>query len=360
MSGNCTRRGFMQAVGAAAALGATGTRARTADPIPTGQAPGIVVIASGNGLRATALAAERIRQGASPADAVVAGVAINEADPDDDSVGYGGLPNEHGVVQLDASVMDGPTHRSGAVAGLERIMHPAQVALRVMRRTDHVMLVGAGALAFAKAHGFPEQNLLTDGAREKWLRWKENLSDRDDWLPPLDADDDPNAMPHHHGTINCLAVDVNGDLGGVTTTSGLPFKIAGRVGDSPIIGAGVYVDNEIGAAGSTGRGEAVIRECGAFATVEAMRGGAAPAEACLSVLRRMVKHVTEPRLKRPDGRPRFDVKMYALAKDGRFGAAAIWSGAKFAVFSDGGNRLEPAAYLFERPPDMLPKPTTPG
>jgi N4-(beta-N-acetylglucosaminyl)-L-asparaginase len=357
MSRNCTRRGFMQAVGAAAALGATPTHASNPEPAANDPPPAAVVIASGNGLRATAQAAEEIQRGVSPTDAVVHGVAINEADPKDNSVGYGGLPNEDGVVQRDASVMDGPTHRSGAVAGIERIMHPAQVALRVMRRTDHVLLVGAGALAFARAHGFPEQNLLTDAAREKWLRWKENLSDRDDWLAP-DAPDESSPPPH--GTINCLAVNAAGDLGGVTTTSGLAFKIPGRVGDSPIVGAGLYVDNEVGAAGSTGRGEAVVRECGAFATVEAMRAGMSPTEACLSVLRRMVKHVTQPRLKRDDGRPRFDVKMYALSRDGRFGAAAIWSGAKFAVHSDGRNRLETAAFLFERPPDMRRKPHAPA
>jgi N4-(beta-N-acetylglucosaminyl)-L-asparaginase len=315
-------------------------------------------------LRAVAKAAEVIEQGGSPVDAVVAGVAINEADPNDDSVGFGGLPNERGVVQLDASVMDGPTHRSGAVAGLERIMHPAQVALRVMRRTDHALLVGAGALAFAKAHGFPEQNLLTDRARTKWLKWKENLSDKDDWLAPLDADDetpgDAAPLAQVHGTINCIGVDARGDLGGVTTTSGLSFKIPGRVGDSPIIGAGLYVDNAVGAAGSTGRGEAVVRECGAFATVEAMRRGASPEEACIDVLERIVGHVLDPRLKRADGRPRFDVKMYAVSKDGRFGSAAIWSDAKFAVHSDGQSRIENGAYLFERPPDMKKKQEEPA
>lgn len=354
MTPDLTRRTFLRAAAVSAAAGAAWPASAPAGlPTTPANTDGPVVIASANGLRATAKAAELIRQGVAPVDAVVAGVAIVEADPLDHSVGLGGLPNERGVVELDASVMDGPTHDSGAVAALQRIKHPAQVALKVMRRSDHALLVGAGALDFAKAHGFPEENLLTDEARRIWLHWKENCSEHDDWLPPLEP---PATQPAHgaapsvaftYGTINCDALDVHGNLGGTTTTSGLSFKIPGRVGDSPIIGAGLYVDNEIGAAGSTGRGEAVIRNCGAFAVVEQMRLGRSPTEACLEVLRRIVSHVHDPRLRRPDGRPNFDVKMYALAKSGVFGAAAIWSGARFAVYSAGHNRLEPAAYLFK-------------
>ena len=176
------------------------------------------------------------------------------------------------------------------------------------------------------------------------------------WLPPPDTPDDgrvgraPGEILYTHGTINCNAVDLRGNLGGVTTTSGLSYKIPGRVGDSPIIGAGLYVDNAVGAAGSTGRGEEVIKNCGAFATVELMREGKSPTEACLAVLKRITEHVTDPRLKHPDGRPAFDVKMYALARDGTFGAASIWSGGKFAVYSADRNRLEEAAFLFEQPP----------
>ncbi|MFH0980677.1 MAG: N(4)-(beta-N-acetylglucosaminyl)-L-asparaginase [Planctomycetota bacterium] len=357
MAENFTRRGFLQTAAAMAAVGpmtAGASQATTSSPTPP---RGPVVIASANGLRATARAAELIAQGLTPVEAVVAGVAIIEADPEDHSVGLGGLPNERGVVELDASVMDGPTHSSGAVAALQRIVHPAQVALRVMRRSDHVLLVGEGALEFAKAHGFKEENLLTDEAREMWLKWKETLSDQDDWLPPTDPPDNrrgqakPGDILYTHGTVHCSAIDAHGSLGGVTSTSGLSYKIPGRVGDSPIIGAGLYVDNAVGAAGSTGRGEAVINHCGSFAVVDLMRHGKSPTEACLEVLKRIVDHVTDPRLKRTDGQPNFDVTMYALAKDGRFGAASFWSGAKLAVYSDGRNRLEDAGFLFERPPD---------
>jgi N4-(beta-N-acetylglucosaminyl)-L-asparaginase len=316
-----------------------------------------VVIASANGLRATAKAMEAITGGTDALDAVIAGVNILEEDPDDHSVGLGGLPNEEGVVELDASVMHGPTHSAGAVAALRNVKYASRVAKLVMERTDHVLLVGEGALRFARAHGFEEENLLTDDARRLWLIWKENLSSDDDWLPPPDQ---PEPGPSSkaktrpaftYGTINCNALDATGNLSGVTTTSGLSYKLPGRVGDSPLIGAGLYVDNAVGAAGATGRGEAVIKSCGAFAVVEMMRLGRTPQEACLAVLRRIVEHNGDPRLRREDGRPNFDVKLYALAKNGTYGAAGLWSGAKFAVYSQGRNRLEDCAYLFERPSD---------
>ncbi|MBU0717702.1 MAG: N(4)-(beta-N-acetylglucosaminyl)-L-asparaginase [Planctomycetes bacterium] len=353
-----SRRDFLQVATAAAAAGAL-TPTTLADPDSRpGAPPGTVVISSANGLRATEKAAAMINDGADTLDAVIAGVNIVEEDPDDMSVGYGGLPNEDGVVELDSCVMHGPTCGAGAVAALRRIMTPSRVAQLVMQRTDHVMLVGDGALRFARAHGFKEVDLLTDQARKVWLEWRESRSDEDDWIAPPDVPDDASnsparmALPFTYGTINCCGLNQAGELSGVTTTSGLSFKIPGRVGDSPIIGAGLYVDNTVGAAGSTGRGEAVIKICGAHTVIEAMRRGMAPVEACLHALRRIVATTTEPRLKRKDGRPNFDVKFYALAKDGRFGAAAIWSEAQFAVWSDGRNRLEDCAYLYERPPEM--------
>jgi N4-(beta-N-acetylglucosaminyl)-L-asparaginase len=229
-----------------------------------------------------------------------------------------------------------------------------------MERTDHALLVGDGALRFARMHGFEECNLLTDKARQAWLKWKENLSDDDDWIPPDVPDEKKQSrarmeIPFTHGTITCFAVNDKGDLSGVTTTSGLSFKIPGRVGDSPIIGAGLYVDNKIGAAGATGRGEACIKVCGSHTVVELMRHGRSPTEACLEALRRVVETTTEKRLLRKDGRPNFDLKFYALAKDGRHGAASIWSGAKYAVYSDSKNRDEPAAFLFERPAEKETK-----
>ncbi len=350
-----SRRDFLQSAAAAAAVGAFGPGQIAAQP--TVSVTGTVVISSANGLRATEKAGEMIEGGADTIDAVIAGVNIVEEDPEDMSVGYGGLPNEDGIVELDSCVMHGPTHGAGAVAALRNIKTPSQVARLVMQRTDHVLLVGEGALRFARAHGFVETDLLTDKARRAWLEWKERHSEDDDWLPPPDVPDPSTrsertrALLFTYGTITCCARNAAGDLSGVTTTSGLSYKIPGRVGDSPIIGAGLFVDNDVGAAGSTGRGEAVIKICGSHTIVETMRRGLSPQEACLHALERIVHTTREPRLKKEDGRPDFDVKFYALAKDGRFGAASIWSGGKFAVLAAGENRLEDCAYLYERPPE---------
>lgn len=248
-------------------------------------------------------------------DAVEAGANIVELDPEDTSVGYGGLPNEEGVVQLDASVMYGPTHNCGSVAGLERIKTPCSVARLVMERTDHIHLVGEGALRFARAHGFPEENLLTDKSRKIWLRWKENLSDRDDWLPP--ADGNYRIHERKRGTINVLGVDANGDVAGITTTSGLFGKIPGRIGDSPIIGAGLYVDNEVGAAGATGRGEEVIRTCGSFFVVERMRAGKSPQEACEAICQRIID------INGGSDKVNFNDKFVAINVNGEVGCASI-------------------------------------
>jgi N4-(beta-N-acetylglucosaminyl)-L-asparaginase len=261
--------------------------------------------------------------------------------------------------------MHGPTCRAGSVAALRNIKTPSSVAKLVMDRTDHVMLVGEGALRFALAHGFEQANLLTAEAREIWREWRESHSDVDDWIAPPEVPDEEDSrsrtatrVPHTYGTITCCALAPNGEISGVTTTSGLSFKIPGRVGDSPIIGAGLYVDNEVGATGSTGRGEAVIKICGTHTVIEAMRHGMAPTDACLHALRRIVKTTTERHLLRKDGRPNFDVKFYALSRDGRFGAAAIWSDARFAINADGRNRLEDCAFLYERPEDMKRKQRT--
>jgi len=309
------------------------------------------VVASGNGIRATEKAMELLKQGADPLDAVIAGVNIVEDDPEVISVGYGGLPNEEGVVELDASVMHGPTHNGGGVASLRNIKNPSKVAKLVMERTDHVLIVGEGALKFARAHGFKEENLLTEKARARWLRWKEALSDRDNWFPPKSEKLEPEARSYveSHGTINCIAIDSKGNLAGVTTTSGLFFKIPGRVGDSPIIGAGLYVDNDIGAAGSTGRGEAAILNCGSYQVVDFMRRGFSPEEACLRTLERIVeKSKRLSHLMDEDGLPRFDLSFYALNKKGEYGSASIRSEAQFAVHDGKENKLEARAYLFKK------------
>jgi len=313
-----------------------------------------VVISSANGLEATAKAMELIQQGKDALDGVIAGVNIVEADPKDNSVGYGGLPNEEGVVELDASVMHGPSGRGGCVAALRNIMHPSQVARRLMERTDHVLLVGEGALRFARAHGFKEENLLTEESRAEWLKWKENLSPNDDWLPPHDVNAKGigkvlEAYRRHYGTINCNALDTQGNLSGCTTTSGLSFKIPGRVGDSPILGAGLYVDNEVGAAGSTGRGEANLLACSSVMVVEFMRQGKSPEEACLLACKRIVNQTKMKRLLDDDGKPNFDVRFYAINKRGEFGSASIWDGGKFAVNTgEAKSRLVNSAYLFKR------------
>jgi len=324
-----SRRDLLAAGAAAALLSRT---VRAAPP----QVP--VAVSSANGLRAVETACDLVKKNDRPVHAAVMGVAHNEADEKDMSVGYGGLPNEEGVVQLDSCVMDGTSGLTGAVAAIENIMHPAQVAMKVMDRTDHAILVGKGAYRFARAHGFPHKELLTDAARERWLKWKENLSDKDDWVSEREKG----------GTITCLARAPDGRMGGCTTTSGLAYKIPGRVGDSPIIGAGLYADDEAGAAGCTGRGEACIRSCAAFLAVEFMRLGRSATEAALAACGRIARRTKSKRLLDGKGRPNFNVKIYCLRKDGTHGAAGLWSGGQYAVRDAEGARLLPAAHLFER------------
>lgn len=365
MSDTQTRRDFLK-TGSIAGVGVLGlgggvgsiASAKTGGSFAAAPASA-VSISSGNGLRAVARAVERIGEGHDPVLGIVEGVGIVEADPDDMTVGYGGLPNERGVVQLDSSVMHGPTHKAGSVACIENIMHPAAVALKVLQTTDHVMIVGTGAYEFARAHGFPHEELLTERARRAWLRWKQIQSPNDDWLDPdqmdwdedgkkIGASGDAAALQYTYGTIHCSAVNTDGDLSGCTTTSGLSYKIPGRVGDSPIVGAGMYVDNEIGSAGATGRGEAVIQSCGSYAIVQAMGAGMEPTEACLHVLRTIVRNSKrQKRLMEDAERPNFNVVLYALRKDGAYGSAAMFPGARFSVADGGGARLEACASLFD-------------
>jgi len=265
--------------------------------------------------------------GGSAVDAVEKAANVIEVDPEDTSVGYGGLPNEHGVVQLDASIMDGKTYSAGAVASLENIKNPCSVARLVMERTDHVLMVGPGALDFAKKWGFTEEDLLTEKARQIWLRWKEGLSDRDDWGPPEHLKDKIDLQSYyerfpefqeHYGTTNVLAIDANGDVAGITTTSGLSFKIPGRVGDSPIIGAGLYVDNEVGAAGATGRGEDVIKSCATYYIVLRMKDGRSPQQACEDALQMIIDKYKKVN---PEFFP--GEKFVAINKAGELGCATM-------------------------------------
>lgn len=380
-----SRRDFLGA-GAAAAAGLALPAIGDAGPLAslvergTGGSPGRlpIVISAANGYYRDNPAGSPIKKaydmvvaGADPLDAVIAGVNMVELDPNDMTVGLGGLPNEDGVVQLDASCMHGPTRRAGAVGCLEDIATPSLVAKAVMDHTDHIFLVGVGAKKFALELGFKEQNLLTDKSRQAWLRWKSGLNPNDNWLDtPADSaprpsrvtpngqrgsqeqrDDhvfyDERGVPYTFGTINMNAVTARGDIGSVTTTSGLAWKIPGRVGDSPLIGAGQYCDNDVGAAGSTGRGEANIKVCGAFLAVELMRQGKSPEEALLEVMRRVIK-MTETRLLDSRGHPRFDLNYYAVSKDGRYAGSSAYEGSNFAVCDASGPRLEPTVFLFKR------------
>jgi N4-(beta-N-acetylglucosaminyl)-L-asparaginase len=310
------------------------------------RAPGAalpVVVASANGLRGVKVAFDQVTQGVDTLDAIIAGVNIQELDPDDQSVGLGGLPNANGVVQLDASCMHGPTRRAGAVGCLEDIATPSLVAKAIMDYTDHIMLVGDDARRFALDLGFTPQNLLTEKSRQDWLRWKSKLNPSDAWLDH----DDPIPIKFRTGTINMNVVNATGDLSSVTTTSGMSWKVPGRVGDSPIIGAGQYCDNTVGAAGSTGRGEANIKVCGAFLAVEQMRLGKSPEQALLHVVERVIA-MTEHRLLSDRGRPLFDLDFYAVRKDGTFAGVSCYEGSRFAVCDAAGARLVSSAYLFPR------------
>lgn len=358
---SATRREFLRQ---AAITGGGALVASAIPPLELARAAGPakpIAISSANGLRAVTKAMEMIAAGSEALDAVIAGVNIVEDDPNDVTVGYGGLPNEEGVVELDSAVMHGPTHQAGAVASLRNIKNPSKVARVVMERSDHVLMVGEGALRFARAHGFKEEDLLTEKAREAWLYWKEHLSNTDDWLPahsPDDIDigallpeplrDEFGAFIRHTGTIHCSALDQKGNLSCVTTTSGLAFKIPGRVGDSPIIGAGLFCDNAVGSAGSTGRGESNLVNCSCRMVVEYLRMGKSPEEACLEAVKMIVDHNRVKRLQTPEGRPRFEVELYAINTRGEYGGARIYSGGKFSVHDGTVARHEPLAYLYKK------------
>ncbi len=358
-----SRRQLLGAAGAGLLVSALSRTARAVSPasqeMPRGAgraAGGALAISSANGVKAVAEALrlatdEKLR----PVSAAVRGVAIVEADPNDISVGYGGLPNEEGVVQLDAACMDGPRHNAGAVACIEDIVHPAQVAEKVMDETDHVLLVGEGAKRFALSYGFPEQDLLTERSRAIWRRWRASRSQDDDWLSPQGKGASNADFERLYGTIHCSVLAPNGDVGCCTTTSGLSFKIPGRVGDSPLIGCGLYCDNEVGSAGATGRGEAAILSGGSWLVVERMRAGDTPLEACLHALRRVADQVQRQRAWQPGlwdearKRPAFNLSFYALRKDGLYGNARMIGvpGSKtFAVCDARGARKEAGAILF--------------
>jgi N4-(beta-N-acetylglucosaminyl)-L-asparaginase len=348
-----TRREFVHAGAASLAVAREAVAQGPTILVPGAVKPLVIASANGNhytnGGRQTAVAAAfaRIASGGDVLDAVVEGVAVNELDPEDDSVGYGGLPNADGVVQLDACCMHGPKKRAGGVACLEGIRTPAQVARLVLHSTDHHLLVGRDAQRFAARHGFAvEADLNTPHSRKLYLEWLRR-ADPEHYLDPekraeaaerarremvaeglVDAE-------HVHGTINCDGINAKGEICGVTTTSGLSWKIPGRVGDSPILGAGLYVDNAIGAAGSTGRGEANLYGLSSFLIVDEMRRGRHPKDACLEALRRVKANTVEKRLLTPDGNPRFGLDFYAFNVRGEYAGVSMYR-ARFAICTENG------------------------
>lgn len=277
------------------------------------------------GLAANAAAWDILKSGGRALDAVENGVRVPEADPDNQSVGLGGFPDREGIVTLDACIMD-EFGNCGSVAALQNIVHPISVARRVMEKTPHVMLAGEGALKFALEQGFKEENLLTRKSERAWQQWLR----KSEYKPEINIENKsfrPDKLPgnkYNHDTIGMLALDAKGNLSGACTTSGMAFKMHGRIGDSPIIGAGLYVDNEIGGATSTGVGEEVIRNVGSFLVVELMRQGYPPEEACKEAVMRIIK-------KKPEIAKKIQVGFLALNRQGQYGAYAIQKGFSFAV-----------------------------
>ena len=388
-----SRRDFL----ATAALGSVGlglesqTEAQTTKPDDSKRAQARtvasrnIIISAGNGFNYLDAGYEILSKGGDTLDAALRVVRGPEDDPKDDSVGLGGLPNEEGEVELDASCMHGPTRRAGSVGGVRSIKNVSLVAKAVMEHTGHVMLVGEGAQRFAVAHGFPKENLLTEQSRKIWLLWKELNSDRDWWGPgiaapgwKLPADVPVSEMWHERfrkldetaaslgiepefrraamrrvlfpptGTIHCSAMNAKGEISGCTTTSGLAFKLPGRLGDSPVIGAGCYTDQDIGSAGATGSGEENIKVAGAHTIVENMRHGMAPLEAGMDALKRIVRNYNHDMT-----RLRFmDMTYYVLRKDGAYAGVSLWEGYsegnphKIAVH-DGTKRAEVTVPMFK-------------
>jgi N4-(beta-N-acetylglucosaminyl)-L-asparaginase len=365
MARTLDRRQFVQTSTAAGVALASPALFGQAPAVRTGVRP--VVISSDNGnvyknggtKVGVQVAFERITEGADVLDALIAGVNLCELDPGDTSVGYGGLPNADGVVQLDACCMHGPTKRAGGVAGLEGVRTPSLVAKAVLENTDHHLLVGRGAQEFARQMGFRiEDDLNTERSRQLWLEWKRRV-DPDHYLDPRKRGDaalaaglamvrdgliDPD---HFWGTINCDGVSPKGEVCGVTTTSGLAWKIPGRAGDSPILGAGLYVDNEVGAAGSTGRGEANLYNLCSFLIVEQMRQGKSPKDAGMEALRRVQRNTVEKRLLDERGVPRFGLNFYVVNARGEFAGVSMYP-SKFAVCTENGPETRDTEALLTR------------
>ncbi len=391
----------------AAGQSATGDASQNKDAqqnlkVPRIYPPKNIMISAANGItpRGNHLEAgyQKLKAGADTLEAAITTVSGPENDPEDDSVGLGGLPNEDCVVELDACCMHGPSRRAGAVGGVRDIKNVASLARTVMEHTGHVMLVGQGATHFAELMGFPKENLLTEHSRKIWQLWKEYNSDRDWWGPGLadpnfkfpanmetgSLEDQPQAIKRLYtlaaeigipedrrmdaiqkvlfpptGTINCSALNEKGEMSSVTTTSGLAWKLAGRCGDSPIIGAGSYCDQDVGAAGATGSGEENIKVCGAHTIVENMRRGMSPEEAGMDALKRVARNFNNDMAKLIY----VSMHYYILRKDGAYAGVTLWSGPadrpyRFAIADGNGvARHEVAKALFQgNPKDWPPMP----
>jgi len=357
MSKKIKRRDFMITSAAAgltiAAAKSKGSPSAPLMLVPSSVKPVVVSSANGNRFKHTGnetavqKAFEMITQGADVLDAVIAGVNIVELDPLDDSVGYGGLPNAEGVVQLDSSCMHGPRKRAGAVGALEGVRTPSLVAQSVLDNTDHHLIVGRGAQEYARSMGFKiEDDLNTEHSRKLWLEWKRKI-DPEHYLDPKKRAEAGHRAAlemlaagrlreeNMHGTINCDGINAKGEICGVTTTSGLSWKIPGRLGDSPILGAGLYVDGAVGAAGSTGRGEANLYNLCSFVIIEEMRRGAHPKDAGMEVLKRIKANTIEKRLLKADGNPNFGINFYIINAQGEYAGVSMYQ-AKYAMCNEGG------------------------
>ena len=349
MTDRITRRDFV--VTSTAGLAAAAAAPAFGEPSP-GQAPTVMtkksvkpaVIASNNGnhyknggdVTAVQKAFSMMTSGTDVLESLIAGVNIVELDPLDTSVGYGGLPNAEGVVQLDSCCMHGPLKRAGGVAAIEGVRTPSLVAHKVMQETDHHLIVGKGAQEFARSMGFKiEDDLNTETSRKTWLEWKRRIDPlhyldpikREAALRKIELDMIAEGLinaNHFYGTINCNGVNAKGEVCGVTTTSGMAWKIPGRVGDSPILGAGLYVDNEVGAAGSTGRGEANLYNLTSYLIVEFMRQGKHPKDAGLEALKRIKANTVEKRLRKANGDPNFNVNFYVVNTQGEYAGVSMY------------------------------------
>ena len=324
-----TRRDFLQntLLGALAASTADfwNNIAGQVAPPPKGKLP--VVIATWDNRKATEAAWQVLSAGGRALDAVEAGARIPEADPNDTSVGYGGFPDRDGNVTLDACIMD-EFGNAGAVTYLQHILHPISVARLILEKTPHVMLSGDGALEFALSEGFKKENLLTETAREAWENWKI----KSEYKPVINIE--------RHDTIGIVAVDAQQRVAGACTTSGMAFKMRGRVGDSPIIGAGMFSDNEVGAAAATGLGEMVLKTLGSFLLVEEMRRGKHPQKAAEEVVRRLAR-------KYPKEARENQVCYVAIDRKGRHGAFSLQPGFNYAIYQTGVNAVHEAGSIFK-------------